>query len=922
MKKVIFVLLNIFLLNSILTQAQRTEIQFLSGTGSDHTVNWDFFCSAGRNSGKWTQIPVPSNWELQGFGAYNYGLDKDEIRGKEMGLYKTEFQVPKEWKNKEICIVFDGSMTDTKVKINGVSAGKMHQGSFYRFRYDISDLLKFGKENTLEVSVAKHSENEGVNEAERRCDFWIFGGIFRPVFLEAKPKSNINRIAIDAKADGSFQMDIFLKNIKEHTELKAQIKTLSGEPVSSPFSVVLENDQAVANLHTFAENIKPWSPEFPNRYRVDIQLINNLEVVHEINQKFGFRTVELRESDGIYVNGVKVMFKGVCRHSFNPNTGRALNKQISIGDVNLIKDMNMNAVRMSHYPPDEHFLEVCDSLGLFVLDELAGWQSSYDTRVGSILAQEMLYRDINHPSIVVWDNGNEGGWNIELDHFFDELDPQQRPLIHPWAEFRGTDTQHYKDYDYGVGTHQHGKNIVFPTEFLHGLYDGGSGAGLEDYWNLMLNNPLSAGGFLWDFADEAVVRTDKNGILDTDGNHAPDGIVGPYHEKEGSFFTIKEIWSPVFFEKRYITSSFNGEFSIENRYLYTNLKECKFSYRLIDLPNPGEDSTRLIDAGNIDSPDLAPGQKGKLKMFVPIHFYDGDVLYITATDAYGREIYTWSWPVKTQQKIATQIISEEKNGKIKIIEDNLGITAQLNDLSFKWDKKTGFLEGIKNLNKLINFLHGPVPVTGTAEIQEMNNYYDDSNYIIECTYKGDLKKSKWTLLSSGWLKLEVTYKAPNENKFMGISFNYPEDQVEGIRWMGNGPYRVWKNRMKGNTLNVWQKSANNTITGEKDWIYPEFNGYYRDFYWATIQSKEQNFTIVCPDEDIFFRLFTPLKPNGAGGNNNTSPDFPFGDISFLHGINPIGTKFKKPEQLGPMSQPNLFSNEKQITLYFNFNKED
>lgn len=908
-----------FLLLSFLVQGQQTEILYLSGTGSDKTVDWDFFCTAGQNSGKWTKIPVPSNWEFQGFGTYNYGQDKDEVRGKEMGLYKYEFQAPKEWKNKQVNIVFDGSMTDTKVKINGVSAGKMHQGSFYRFRYDVTNLLKFGKENLLEVSVAKHSENEGVNEAERRCDFWIFGGIFRPVFLEAKPQTSIERVALNAKADGSFQMDVFLNNPKERMELKAQIRTLTGEPVSSPFSVILEKDQVMAHLQTFAENIKAWTPESPNRYMVDIQLIDYLDVVHEVNQKFGFRTVEIRESDGIYVNGEKVMFKGVCRHSFRPNTGRTVNKQISIEDVNTIKDMNMNAVRMSHYPPDEHFLEVCDSLGLFVLDELAGWQTAYDTRVGSLLAQEMLVRDVNHPSIVVWDNGNEGGWNA-VDHFFDEMDPQKRPLIHPWAEFRFTDTQHYRHYNYGVGTHQQGRRIVFPTEFLHGLYDGGHGAGLEDYWNMMMNNPLSAGGFLWDYADEAVVRTDKNGMLDTQGNLAADGILGPYLEKEGSYYTIKEIWSPVFFAKRYITSSFNGEFPIENRYLYTNLKDCKFTYKLVDLPNPYESEAKVNETGMIESPDLAPGQKGKLVMFLPVRFFENDVLYITATDPHGREIYTWSWPIKSAQAIADEFISGEKAGKIRMVEDAVSLNAQINDLAFRWDKKTGFLSGVKNGYQSVRFAHGPVLATGNAEFQEIKNYSDGDNQVIECIYKGDLKKVIWTVLPSGWLKLEVTYKAPYETKFMGISFDYPEDQVKGVRWMGYGPYRVWKNRMKGNSLNVWEKAYNNTITGES-WQYPEFKGYHRNFNWATIESKERNFTVVCPDEDVFLRLFTPEKPKGAN-NDNTSPEFPSGNISFLHAINPIGTKFTRPETMGPMSQPNMYSNEKSMTLYFDFGSEE
>ena len=114
------------------------------------------------------------------------------------------------------------------------------------------------------------------------------------------------------------------------------------------------------------------------------------------------------------------------------------------------------------------------------------------------------------------------------------------------------------------------------------------------------------------------------------------------------------------------------------------------------------------------------------------------------------------------------------------------------------------------------------------------------------------------------------------------------------------------------------KDYNNTVTGES-WVYPEFKGYFSNFYWATIRSKEHDFTIVCPDDDIFLRLYTPEKPKGAN-NDNTSPEFPSGNISFMHGIDPIGTKFSKPESLGPMSQPNMFLYEKSLTLYFDFNK--
>src|ERR1044071_5027676 len=187
--------------------AQKTEIKFLSGRDKDNTIQWDFMCTAGRNSGIWTRIAVPSNWELQGFGNYTYGGEKED--SNEAGLYRHSFTVPGSWAAKEVFIVFDGSMTDTEVKINGVSAGPKHQGAFYRFKYNISSLLKVEGENLLEVKVSKVSSNTLVNEAERTADFWVFGGIFRPVFLEAFPKEHLERIAVDAKADGLITINAF-----------------------------------------------------------------------------------------------------------------------------------------------------------------------------------------------------------------------------------------------------------------------------------------------------------------------------------------------------------------------------------------------------------------------------------------------------------------------------------------------------------------------------------------------------------------------------------------------------------------------------------------------------------------------------------------------------------------------------------------
>ena len=222
--------------------AQKTEVLYLSGTDKDHTVQWDFFCTNGRNSGKWSKIGVPSNWELQGFGTYHYG--KPDLKANEKGLYKYKFSVPGNWKRKRVYIVFEASMTDTEVKINGKVAGQVHQGAFYRFKYDISDLLNYEGENLLEVAVSKESSNESINRAERTSDYWVFGGIFRPVYLEAVPLQFIDRLAIDAKADGSFFMDVFTQGIGKAKTIETRVQTLDGKPFGYSIITDITENQA------------------------------------------------------------------------------------------------------------------------------------------------------------------------------------------------------------------------------------------------------------------------------------------------------------------------------------------------------------------------------------------------------------------------------------------------------------------------------------------------------------------------------------------------------------------------------------------------------------------------------------------------------------------------------------------------------
>ncbi|MFD1771986.1 glycoside hydrolase family 2 protein [Sphingobacterium suaedae] len=902
---------------------QETVRQYLSGTGKDDGVLWDFSVSGGRKAGQWTKIPVPSNWELHGFGTYNYGFNKEADKGKEVGTYKHRFTADNSWKGKQVNIVFEGVMTDAEVKINGKTAGAIHQGAFYTFKYDITKLLVFGKANVLEVKVAKHSTNKSVNAAEREGDFWVFGGIFRPVFLEIMPTNHIERVSFDAKADGSLQVK--MRTVGRSDKAVIQLYTHDGQTFGQPVHVDVHHGEG----HGQGEFERPklWSAEFPNLYRAEVTLFANGKQQHRSNHKIGFRTVEVRKRDGVYINGTKIKFKGVNRHSFHPESGRTTSKALSVHDVELIKEMNMNAVRMAHYPPDTHFLDVCDSLGLYVMNELGGWHGHYDTPTGTKLVKEMMVVSENNPSVIFWANGNEGGHNPELDTTFFSEDLQGRPLIYPWAVYGGFETTHYREYNYGIGTYDHGHNIVMPTEFLHGMFDGGHGAGIEDYWKAMWSNPLSAGGFLWDFQDQGIVRTDKGNMLDTDGNRGADGIVGPYYEREGSFYTIKEVWSPVFFEKREMTPDFNGEFIIENRYAFTNLADCSFSYVLRRL-----DAKHASDNGptvRIPSPDIKPGDRGRLKVNLPSDWYSFDVLQITAADVYGKEIYTWSFPIALPGRVA-ETFKEKRGTTVQTQETATTFHVNANGIQYAFNKETGVLKSVENAKGIIPFGNGPILQEAVNNYKNFSMRREGDTVVIESTF--DKKESYntlcWKVFPSGQLKMHVQYFPESYfTRFVGVNFDLPESEMKSVEYMGMGPYRVWKNRMKGNQFGVWNKPYNDAATGEIPFTYPEFKGYHANMYWATFQLKTQSFKVFTDREDVFLRLYTPKEQQDTDWKN-MEPTFPKGDISFMNGISAIGTKTQKPETTGPMGMKHVYYDfEKEpiralhMVLYFDFSSQ-
>lgn len=926
---------------SVGVRAQATEQLMLSGQGFGDTVEWDFYCTGGRNSGKWGKIGVPSQWELEGYGDYTYGrwyTRKGEKPSQEEGIYRRSFEVPAAWKGRIVRVVFDGVMTDTEVKVNGEPAGEIHRGGFYQFKYDISDKLHYGGKNEIEVKVSKHSANKSVNAAERKADWWLFGGIYRPVWIEALPPVSIEHFAVDARHNGDFTAEVFFNRAMAGQQVVASIRPLKGEGSFPECKMTLKKGEvkkAVFQCHW--EGVKAWNPEEPNLYILTMQLCDARgKVLHSREERIGFRTVEFRRHDGIYVNGTKILMKGINRHSFWPDGGRCTNREISLNDAMLIKEMNMNAIR-SHYPPDKHFLDMCDSIGFFVIDELAGWQNAYDTETGLKLQREMIQRDVNHPCIIIWSNGNEGGWNTSLDARFADYDPQKRHVIHPWADFDGMDTHHYPAFLTGVARFTNGYNVFMPAEFMHGCYDQGHGAGLEDFWNKYKVHPLCAGGFMWDFSDNAVKRIDREGSLDSDGELGADGILGPYREKEGSYYTVREVWAPIQFRPLYITPSFRGVFYISNEYLYTNLNRCRMEYRLFRVSPPLAGSGQEeIASGPVEMPALAPGETGRMQMELPANFFSGDVLELTAYDWEGKSICTWTWPVKYAAEYAQKALPAVKNRSVSVVEEKDGqVVLSANGVGVYFDKSTGMLTGVQQNGQTVSFGQGPVAVGMKVRFKDCYTAREGADALFVVKYLGGLDSIVWRMRPDGLLKMDAVMlnRASGGGGFddafvdanvmnFGISFSYPEELVKGMTWFGRGPYRVWKNRIKGTNYGVWSKEYNNTMTGSsfESLIYPEFKGYHANTYWATLETRESDFSVLSESDGLFLRVYTPAQPEAS--RDRDLPPFPSGDISFLYDI-PGMRCFKPLSQHGPSAQPGNIRIKKgddgiRMKLWFDF----
>lgn len=928
------------LVNSIANQAIAQRKVFLSGEDAATAVDWDFMVSSGRNSGFWTTIPVPSNWQMEGFGRYLYGMDKMEDRVAEVGRYRHEFEFATA-PGKRYFLVFQGSMTDTKVKLNGKHVG-FHQGGFVEFKFEITESIQDG-ENFLEVEVDSSSTNESVVAAERFADFWLFGGIFRPVFIEEVPEEFIERVAIDARMDGAFEMDVFTSGMEDADQVCAQVYDDKQQKVGQAFQASITDNKT--RLKAKLDGIRAWSHETPDLYTVEVTLKNQDKLLHRYEERFGFRTFEVRDHDGFYLNGKRLLLKGASMHSFRPETGRTLSKQDMEENVHLMKRLNFNCVRSSCYPPDKHFLEACDTEGMLCLNELGGWWRPLDKEVGPKVVKELVARDVNHPSVILWGNGNHMAHTPEFDAVFARWDIQNRRPLKNEAksndifknydpDFDIVNTTYYPNYEAiqkGLFEEDH---IFLPNECLHALYDGGGGANLQTYWDAFESSKVGGGLMIWALFDEAIMRNDKGYTVDNQDSKAADGIVGPHLEPKGSYYAVREIWSPVVIADTSLDTDFDGTIDVHNKFTFLNLNECEVLWNLVNFANPDSAANghRTVASGTVVA-DIPAGEKGQLSIQLPKTFPKSDALAIEVYDREGDLVYEKRLPI-SHDRPAFRAASEIEF--TQSAKDPFQL--RRGKTSLRFDPKSGVLVSVMNGGKKTSIGSFPFLTyeaakkssekssetdqgsrNGSSVTSEATIEKEGKNFIIEANGTKGFDSIQWLLKPNGEIVLNYAYTLkPGKYRHAGIGMEVASQDVKRKRWMGEGPARIWKNRTQGGLLDVFAVDKKVNIPGR---VYnpPEFEGCFAPWNWAVFYLNNNVSLAFQNKSDAVLGVLNPV--NGAGPKF-AAWSYPKQEgFFFFDCISPVGSKWKSSDEFGPDAQPTVIENQIKgtVAMFINWN---
>jgi len=875
------------------------------------------------NDGKWSNITVPSNWELKGFGipiytnvTYPHPRTPPFIgENNPVGSYRKQFTVPASWTGSEVMLHFGSISGCAFVYVNGQKVG-MTKAAKSPAEFNITKYLRKGS-NLLAVQVFRWHDGSYLEDQ----DFWRLSGIERDVYLTALPKVSVWDFFLKSDLDAQYKNGLFNANVELRRFSKpvttsgmitVEIVDKAGKKVftqSKNYALGKDSLQTLQFSGTI-ENVLKWSAETPHLYDCIITLANGSNVSHT-GAKIGFRKIEIKDAQ-LLVNGVPTYVHGTNRHEHDDVNGHVPNKELMIKDLQLMKQHNINAVRLSHYPNDPAFLKLMDKYGFYVVDEaniethgmgasLQGW---FDTTIHPAYLpqwapahldriERVVETDKNHPSVIIWSLGNECG-NGKVFHdgyLWVKQRDESRPVQFEQAgEDWNTDIvcPMYPGINWmkRYAADPNKKRPYIMCEYSHAM--GNSNGNFQEYWDIIMSDKKMQGGFIWDWVDQGIKSTTPDGRvywayggdlggyhLQNDENFCANGLVAANRTVHPGLLEVKKVYQNILFKQKDISK---GMVTVQNLFDFTNLDQYNYKWELYRNGSKIKEETFAVN--------LEPHQQKDVQLSIPELKDDGEyfinVFAFTknATDLVpaGHEI------AREQFKMGGNYFAKVRpaEGKLEVKKVDNRLTFSSGNVKGEFDLRQGrFINYSKGNNRgSLNqfpepyFWRAPTDNDFGNQMQVQLGIWRTAhvNRTVknvttgEQTAEGIPIKVEYELAgikvpyvieyfiqNNGAIRvtssIDMTGRDLPELPRFGMRMQLPS-QFDNLSYYGRGPWENYSDRNTASFIGLYKDDVGNQYTW--NYIRPQEAGYKTDVRWLSLTNEKGNGVLIEGTQPICF----------------------------------------------------------------------
>lgn len=793
------------------------------------------------NRPKAVKVKVPGNWNMQGLGMPVYpegSRDKvfDRQHEARVANYHRTFTVSPSWKGHRIFIAFDGVENGYALMVNGKDIGSF-RSAFTRSMFDITDAVKFDGDNELVVVVPQNRMKGWEFDTN---DDWVFGGISRDVTLCAVPETHLDDVTVRTWVTperAKVEVAVLLSDNTHFGEYSYDGRVLNADGQQ----IIEFLHQVEPRIAFVMETFRPWSSEEPNLYTLQLDLQKNGKTVQHFETKFGLREVEWK--GGVFrINGQPVKLRGVNHHDESPVNGRAITEAEMLHDLRMMKQANINTIRTSHYPPSPHFMDMCDSLGFYVICEVPFGFG--DRHLGKADYLEVLKerawhtvrRDKNRPSVVVWSVGNENpntSNGFATARYVHQLDPT-RPYVFPqthkpfnellnmMADSAEMFSPHYPLAGEYKGWSARSRRPIMNTEYAHAL--GTDMGQMQEIVDLWYKDEKLAGGCVWEWADQGILKDDRqladrfastayvwltdSTYYDMQGILGADGIVYPDRTPQTDYYQVRKVYSPVEIlglERK----GNNYEVKVVNRYSFTPLSGVTAHVAL--MGDSRVLSTAEVKLSGMPGDTIAFTLQGYPTLPEAGFYY----YHIALTDVRGEQFYEKSLRIHDYPNTVS-LVDKLKNGHAKKLQADKETVEQLicekfyarmgkkNTLAQKANVKGE--QGKKHKVWEKNLMAcGDVQVTKLRKdvYRAVCMFPCDSAHYVEGTI--ELAFEDYGVVSVSY---DLTAHGDGDAVEAGLAIqtDTPSDDAR-LWWIGRGPFANYPGKDALSEFGVWQMSG-------------------------------------------------------------------------------------------------------------------